>query len=120
MFNPGFNSGFIGYERGTVAFDELSRLFGVLYRKFSDKIFRWGAEQTVHGMVLGAKGATALPLEQYFVFTQNNVSLADEATFIHFIGENRFFRMKYPRLAWKAIGELRRDGPISEAAAERG
>jgi hypothetical protein len=111
QYHPGFNSGFIGYERGTVTFDELGRLFSVLHRRFADKIFRWGAEQTVHGMVLCAKGATALPLDEYFVFTQNNLALADAATFIHFIGENRFYAMKYPRLAWKAISELRSTDP---------
>ena len=45
QFMPGFNSGFIGYENGTVNFEELRKLFLVLHARFSDRIFRWGAEQ---------------------------------------------------------------------------
>lgn len=105
--SPGFNSGFIGYEHGTVRFDELKNLFQLLYDKFSEKIFRWGAEQTTHGMILCGQGATALPVEEYFVYTQRNADLANNATFIHFIGENRFYRMQYPRLAARVVRELR-------------
>ncbi len=103
---PGFNSGFIGYEHGTVRFDELGKLLHALYERFSEKIFRWGAEQTTHALILGGRGATALPVEEYFVYTQNNAHLADKATFIHFIGENRFYRMHYPRLASRVVHEL--------------
>jgi hypothetical protein len=104
---PGFNSGFIGYAHGTVDFGELRQLFQLLYDKFSERIFRWGAEQTTHGMILCGRGATALPEEEYFVYTQKNVELAANATFVHFIGENRFYRMQYPRLGAKIMRELR-------------
>jgi hypothetical protein len=106
-FMPGFNSGFIGYDNGTVKFSELGDLFRDLYARFADRIFRWGAEQTAHGLVLGSQGAQALPVEDYFVYTQRNADLAPEATFIHFIGENRFYRMQYPRLANQIVRELR-------------
>ena len=107
QFMPGFNSGFIGYDNGTVNFLELGELFRLLYARFGDRIFRWGAEQTTHGLVLGSRGAQALPVEDYFVYTQRNADLAPEATFIHFIGENRFYRMQYPRLAYRIVRELR-------------
>ena len=107
QFMPGFNSGFIGYENGTVNFEELRKLFLVLHARFSDRIFRWGAEQTTHGLVLGSRGAYALPLEDYMVYTQANADSAPKATFIHFIGENRFYRMQYPRLASQIVRELR-------------
>jgi len=106
-FMPGFNSGFIGYDNGTVNFLELGELFQLLYARFSDRIFRWGAEQTTHGLVLGSRDAQALPVEDYFVYTQRNADLAPAATFVHFIGENRFYRMQYPRLANRVIHELR-------------
>ena len=104
---PGFNSGFIGYENGTIDFAELKDLFHLLYERFGDRIFRWGAEQTTHGVVLGSRGAQCLPIEDYFVYTQANADLAPDATFIHFIGENRFYRMQYPRLADRIIRGLR-------------
>jgi hypothetical protein len=107
QFMPGFNSGFIGYENGTVSFAELRELFELLYARFSDRIFRWGAEQTAHGLILGSRGAQALPVEDYFVYTQRNADLAPTATFLHFIGENRFYRMQYPRLAARVIRDLR-------------
>ena len=109
-FMPGFNSGFIGYEHGAVRFSELGKLFRLLHAQFADRIFRWGAEQTVHGLILGSKGAQALPLEEYFVFTQQTVELAAKATFLHFIGENRFYGMQYPSLARRVIRELRESG----------
>lgn len=95
----GFCSGFIGYNSDTINFDELNKLFSLLYEKFNNKIFEWGAEQTTHGLLLCSRGATALPTDKYFVFTQNNSDLADTATFLHFVGENRFYKMIYPRLA---------------------
>jgi len=107
QFMPGFNSGFIGYDNGTVSFPELRELFGVLYARFGDRIFRWGAEQTTHGLLLGSRGAQALPVDDYFVYTQRNADLAPGATFLHFIGENRFYRMQYPRLASRVIRDLR-------------
>jgi hypothetical protein len=95
----GFCSGFIGYDFDTVRFDELAALFETLYSHLGDRIFRWGAEQTSHGMILCGAGAVPLPLEEYFVFTQNNAQQARDGTFIHFVGENRFFHLIYPRLA---------------------
>jgi len=102
----GFCAGFVGYDVGTVDFGELKKLLQVLFEKFAGRIFRWGAEQTIHGLILCSKGARALPIEDYFVFTQNNAHLADQATFIHFVGENRFYRMYYPKLARKMTNEL--------------
>lgn len=102
----GFCSGFIGYDADTIDFSELDRLFNLLFDKFGDRIFKWGAEQTTHGLILCGKGATALPLEQYFVFTQKNAHRARDATFLHFVGENRFYKMIYPRLANSCIKEL--------------
>ena len=69
QFEQGFNSGFIGYDQGTINFDELEKLFRLLNQKFGDKIFLWGAEQTLHGLLLCSKGAKALPIDKYFVFT---------------------------------------------------
>ncbi len=60
-FVPGFNSGLIGYERGTVEYVELKRLLTHLYGLFGERIFRWGSEQTMHGLILCGKGAKALP-----------------------------------------------------------
>jgi len=103
----GFCAGFIGYDSTTIKLDELNELFLLLHKKFDDKIFKWGAEQTVHGLALGAKGAEALPIDDYFVFTQKNADLAKDATFVHFVGENRFHRLIYPRLAKSLIQSLR-------------
>ncbi|MEZ0123225.1 MAG: hypothetical protein AB9Q17_13470 [Candidatus Reddybacter sp.] len=99
QIEQGFCSGFIGYDSSTIEMDELNELFSLLYKKFDDKIFKWGSEQTTHGLLLCSKGAEALPLEDYFVFTQRNADLAKDATFVHFVGENRFHRLIYPRLA---------------------
>lgn len=106
-FEPGFNSGFIGYEQGTVDYAELKRLLVHLHETLGDKIFRWGAEQTMHGLVLCGKGATPLPSEDYMVYTNLNSSRAEQAAFVHFIGEFRYYRLKYPRLAAKIIKELK-------------
>ncbi|MBN1378514.1 MAG: hypothetical protein JXA04_04705 [Gammaproteobacteria bacterium] len=107
FINQGFCSGFIGYESKTIDFSELERLFKLLYEKFGDKIFRWGAEQTTHGLLLCSKGAIPLPLEDYFVFTQANAHLAHNATFLHFVGENRFHKLIYPRLAHSVMKNIK-------------
>jgi hypothetical protein len=104
--SQGFCAGFVGYERGTVRIDELGALFHALYRRFGERIFRWGAEQTVHGLTLCAHGAQALPIEEYFVFTQTTASRAAQGTFVHFVGENRFHRLLYPRLGRRVSREL--------------
>ncbi len=95
----GFCSGFIGYSADTINFDELKKLFQLLHSQFGDKIFLWGAEQTVHGMILCGKQAQGLPVDEYFVFTQGNADTADNGTFVHFVGENRFYKFIYPKLA---------------------
>jgi hypothetical protein len=102
----GFCSGFIGYETGTIRFDALKKLFEVLFSRYGDRIFRWGAEQTVHGLNLCASGARALPIDDYFVFTQFNAEHANRGTFVHFVGENRFYQMRYPKLAKEIVAEL--------------
>lgn len=99
FIEQGFCSGFIGYHANTINFDELENLFKLLHKKFGDKIFRWGAEQTTHGLILCSKGAQALPIKEYFVFTQKNAQQAKDATFVHFVGENRFHHLIYPKLA---------------------
>ncbi|MDA9981293.1 hypothetical protein N9H39_00840 [Gammaproteobacteria bacterium] len=104
----GFCSGFIGFSTHTFDLVGLRPLFDVLYHKLGDKIFRWGAEQTVHGLLLTEAGAQPLPIEDYFVFTRHNATEAANATFVHFVGENRFYRMIYPKLASKITGELAR------------
>ncbi|MDO9241852.1 glycosyltransferase [Methylicorpusculum sp.] len=103
----GFCSGFIGYDSGTINFSELEELFKLLYEKFGDKIFRWGAEQTTHGLILCSKGAVSLPLEDYFVFTHANAHLADNAKFLHFVGENRFHKLIYPKLSNVVLKKLK-------------
>ena len=105
-FVPGFNSGFIGYNHGTVQYDELKLLLTHLYGMFGDRIFRWGSEQTMHGLVLCSKGAVALPTDEYMVYTDLSSDKATQATFVHFIGEFRYHRLLYPRLASTVIREL--------------
>lgn len=102
----GFCSGFIGYDSTAIELDELDKLFSLLYEKFGDKIFKWGSEQTTHGLLLCSKGAEALPIDDYFVFTQMNADRAKDGTFVHFVGENRFHRLIYPKLANKIINGL--------------
>ncbi|MBS3963211.1 MAG: hypothetical protein KGZ80_01730 [Methylomonas sp.] len=102
----GFCSGFIGYEADTIKFADLHKLFTLLHNKFGDKIFLWGAEQTVHGLILCGKNAVKLPIEDYFVFTQGNASTAENGVFIHFVGENRFYKFIYPKMASKILSEL--------------
>ncbi len=109
-FVPGFNSGLIGYEHGTVRYDELKELLMHLYAMFGDRIFRWGAEQTVHGLILCGQNATALPSDEYMVYTNLNSDRVNQATFVHFIGEFRYHRFKYPMLARKVIQQLGRGG----------
>ena len=104
----GFCSGFIGYDKSAVNLDALSVLFKELFERFGDRIFKWGAEQTVHGLLLCSQGAVALPVQDYFVFTQRNAASARTGTFVHFVGENRFYRMIYPRLASSVVRNLHR------------
>ncbi len=107
-FVHGFNSGFIGYDRGMVDYAELKELLTHLYGLFGDRIFRWGSEQTMHGLVLCGKGAQALPSDAYMVYTSLNSDQAAQAAFVHFIGEFRYHRMLYPRLARQVIRQLKR------------
>jgi len=102
----GFCAGFIGYNSKDIDLLELKALLITLHEKFKDRIFKWGSEQTIHGLILCGNKADALPIENYFVFTQNNAHLAKEATFLHFVGENRFYKMIYPKLARQIIKEL--------------
>jgi lipopolysaccharide biosynthesis glycosyltransferase len=102
----GFCAGFVGYSVDLVDFKELRELLTCLYAKFGDRIFRWGAEQAIHGLLLCGKGAKALPIQDYFVYTQNNAGNVANATFVHFVGENRFFRFRYPRLAARLMRNL--------------
>lgn len=105
-FVPGFNSGLIGYERGTVEYGELKRLLSHLFELFGERIFKWGSEQTMHGLILCGKGAKALPTDEYMVFTDLSSDKAAQAVFVHFIGEFRYNRLKYPLLAKDVIREL--------------
>jgi hypothetical protein len=102
-FVHGFNSGFIGYDRSMVEYGELKELLAHLFGMFGDRIFRWGSEQTMHGLVLCGKGATALPSDEYMVYTNLSSDRAAQSTFVHFIGEFRYHRLLYPRLAAKVI-----------------
>ena len=102
----GFCSGFIGYAADTIDFNELKVLFELLYEKFGDRIFRWGAEQTTHGLILCGLGAKGLPVEDYFVFTLANANIAKDGTFVHFVGENRFHKLIYPKLAKLVLNNL--------------
>jgi lipopolysaccharide biosynthesis glycosyltransferase len=103
----GFCAGFVGYDGDTLRFPELKRLLLELHKRFGERVFRWGAEQTIHGLMLCGQGAQCLPLEDYFVFTQHTAARADRATFIHFVGENRYHKMIYPRLARRVVRALR-------------
>ncbi len=102
----GFCAGFIGYNSTDINFEELKKLLENLHRKFSDKIYKWGSEQTIHGLILCGNDAEPLAIDNYFVFTQNNAHLAEQATFLHFVGENRFHKLIYPNLARKVINSL--------------
>jgi len=62
----------------------------------------------MHGLVLCGKGANALPTDKYMVFTDLSSDKAAQANFVHFIGEFRYHRLLYPRLAAKVIRELKR------------
>lgn len=104
----GFCAGFVGYDKGMVEFTKLKLLLEVLYDLFQDRIFKWGSEQTIHALILCGGGARALPLQDYFVFTQHNAQRAVDATFIHFVGENRFYKLVYPRLASKVMHDLQK------------
>ena len=108
-FVPGFNSGFIGYERGTVDYAKLKRLLTHLYDLFGDRIFRWGAEQTMHGLVLCGRGAKALSSDEYMVHTNLSSDRIEQALFVHFIGEYRYHRLKYPRMAARVIAAIKRN-----------
>ena len=105
-FEQGFNSGFVGYDHDTVNYSELKNLLAHLYEILGDRIFRWGSEQTMHGLLLGGKGAMPLPSDEYMVFTNLNSDRAAQAKFVHFIGEYRYHRMLYPRLAAQVIRSL--------------
>ena len=100
----------IGYNASDINYGELKTLLENLHSKFSEKIFKWGAEQTIHGLILCGNNAEALPIGDYFVFTQHNATNVDKATFVHFVGENRFYKMHYPRLAKETINDLMNKG----------
>ena len=102
----GFCAGFVGYDSKTIDFGELKTLLMTMHDLFGDKVLRWGAEQTVHSLILCGSGAQALPIDKYFVFTQNNAQDIYDAKFVHFVGENRFYHLKYPRLARRIIERL--------------
>ncbi len=110
----GFCAGFVGYSGDTIRFQELKRLLLELHKRFGKRIFRWGAEQTIHGLMLCGQGAQCLPIEDYFVFTQHTAARADDATFIHFVGENRYHRLIYPRLARRVVQALRQRQPVRD------
>lgn len=105
-FEHGFNSGLIGYDRGQVDYTQLKNLLSHLYEKFGDMIFRWGAEQTMHGLTLCGAGAQALSMDEYTVYTGFNSDKARSATFVHFIGEFRYQQMLYPELGRTVIRSL--------------
>jgi len=105
--NQGFCAGFIGYDTGMIDFRRLKTLLEKMHELFGERIFLWGAEQTVHSLTLCGADAKALPMEEYFVFTQNNVANVHQAKFVHFVGENRFYKLVYPRIAKKIIRSLR-------------
>lgn len=107
-FVHGFNSGLLGYERGTVSLRELGALLAVLHEMFGERIFRWGSEQTVHGLLLCSRGAVALRTADYTVHTEANSDEVDSAAFVHFIGEFRYHGLVYPRLARAVLRELAR------------
>ena len=114
-FVPGFNSGFIGYRRGTVEYGELRRLLSHIYSLYGERIFKWGSEQTVHGLILCGKGAVALPIEKYMVYTDLSRNKAANAAFVHFIGEFRYNHFKYPLLAHDVIREISRHAiPVTQ------
>lgn len=106
-FVQGFNSGLIGYDRGVVDYGKLKALLNHLYDRFGDKIFRWGSEQTMHGLTLCGVGAKELPKDRYTVYTDFNYETVRAATFVHFIGEFRYHRMLYPELSRAVIRSLR-------------
>ncbi len=103
----GFNSGFIGYAHDLIRYDALKHLLEELHGLLGERIFRWGAEQTMHGLVTCGAGAQPLPAEDYFVFTQFNAAQAAQAVFLHFVGENRFHHLIYPRLGRRVMARLR-------------
>ncbi|MCP5006190.1 MAG: hypothetical protein GY941_19950 [Planctomycetes bacterium] len=103
----GFCAGFVGYDVGLIDFSHLRVLLNTMHELFGKKVFRWGAEQTVHSLILCGANAEALPKDEYFVFTQNNVEKTKQAKFIHFVGENRFYIFVYPRIAKNIIRQLR-------------
>lgn len=105
--NQGFCSGFIGYNNETINFDELDALFKLLHEKFGNKVFLWGAEQTTHGLILCSQGAKELPTDEYFVFSRLNTDMVENAVFLHFVGENRFYKLIYPELSNRIIGNLK-------------
>ncbi len=108
QFVHGFNSGLIGYERGTLPVQEIGALLEVLHAMFGDRIFRWGSEQTVHGLLLCSRGAAALPIADYTVHTEANSDEVESAAFVHFIGEFRYHGLVYPRLARAVLRDLAR------------
>lgn len=105
-FVNGFNSGLLGYERGVIDYKELRELLSHLYDRFGERIFKWGSEQTMHGLLLCSKGALELPMDDYMVYTNLTHKKTAHATFVHFIGEHRYRHMLYPRLAARVIREL--------------
>lgn len=115
-FVHGFNSGLIGYERGTVEYNELKRLLFHLYSLFGERIYKWGSEQTIHGLILCGKGAKALPTDKYMVYTDLSSDKAANAAFVHFIGEFRYNRLKYPLLAKEVIREIGKQGILTGGA----
>lgn len=105
-FVHGFNSGLIGYDHDTIRYTDLKLLLLYLHQRFGDRIFRWGSEQTMHGLMLCGAGARELPMDRYMVFTDFSRDQVSAATFAHFIGEFRYHGLQYPRLARKVVREL--------------
>ena len=101
-------AGFAGYPKNFATLDEIENFSHQIEEKIGKKWHEWGSEQTATMCLISkTKNASVLPWPKYqnFMFPLTN-EVIESATFIHFIGSNRFEHGKYRKFARKLISKL--------------
>lgn len=101
------NAGFAGYAKGSftreVVRDFSAQMWAILGQQ---KWAEWGSEQVASNFVVAnSPNAEVLPFSRYAYFEPSLE--VERCAFIHFIGEHRFKRGTYRKLASSIVGELR-------------
>lgn len=100
-------AGFAGYPKNFSTSAEIEKLSLQIEAKLGKKWHEWGSEQTATLCLISkTNGSSVLPWPQYqnFMFPTTNES-SDSASFVHFIGSNRYKKGGYKKLVHSFIGK---------------